>query len=593
MAKGLKYALEIIDKNFGVGIQKAKKETEQLDNQVNKVNRSFGAVGKTLLGLFAVNRIMAFGTELQKVIVESDRLNTSLMFNSKSGEGIKNIEFLNTTIKDLKLNFQASQRGFEEMNSKMTRAGISGEVVRKSFEGIGTAALVMRATDGQLEAMLGSVGALAEKGVIKFNDFENLIGNKIPGALRIAANAMNVSEATLVKMFESGKITADKFLPAFADQLKETFSEGTAEALNSMQAAMNNRKNMAWGLWKELGNMFEPIIIKFQNGAARIIEYIRSIIPHLEPVKQAFWNLVVALDPLWSALQKVMLSFGGSKGAAEGLAKVINVVANVVEVLATGFGWLLEVSAPLIPWIVGAIAVQWAWNIAMAANPIGLIILGIGALIGLIIKFNSNMGGFTNVIETAWVAVIGFGTVLKDHMLNVIKGILEGIKGIGQAIILMAEGDLKKGVKSAVDALGDISGLNATEKTLSSMKDLGKKTRETYLKGVKEADEKAEHESNAAKKEYEFLQSANDKTFGSNISQKLQYDGSYKNTNANVPALSASGRTEKHTTFNIQSMVKELTVVTNALGASPEEIKRQLQNIFSEMVADLEIRADA
>ena len=50
------------------------------------------------------------------------------------------------------------------------------------------------------------------------------------------------------------------------------------------------------------------------------------------------------------------------------------------------------------------------------------------------------------------------------------------------------------------------------------------------------------------------------------------------------------GKTEKHTTFNIQSFVKEMTISVQSLKESPQDIKREMNKIFQEWVADLELR---
>lgn len=76
----------------------------------------------------------------------------------------------------------------------------------------------------------------------------------------------------------------------------------------------------------------------------------------------------------------------------------------------------LAVVTPLLSALVGIVglvtAVQWAWNIAMTANPIGLIIVGIGALIAIIVLIATK----TTIFQDAWKASWGW---IKKSAANV------------------------------------------------------------------------------------------------------------------------------------------------------------------------------
>ena len=582
---GLKYALDLVDKSFGVGIKKAKQDTKELDDQVNKTNISFGNLGKGILAAFSVAKIMKFSSELMDLQVKTDKLATSINLNS-GVEGQKNIEFLDQTIKKFKLNMDASSSSFDSMNKKMQNTGLQGQQIRDIFESISITSLVSRGNIG-LESLGDSMGSLAKKGKLSFSDFQSQIGDKIPGALSIASKAMGVSEVRLKKMFESGKISADKFLPQFSKQLKETFEKGLPEALNGMDAAINNRSNAAEGFKKTFGKMFEDTFINILNASSGFMNWLETLVPFLEPVKNAFGNLIQALMPLWDALIVIGSAFGSTGDSLNGFASVINVVAAVVEVLATGIGWLLEKLAPLAPWLVGIIAFQWAWNIAMTANPIGLVVVAIAALIAGIMAAYEKIGWFRGAVDATWTAIKGFGTAIKDYVINRFKELLSGITGIGAAILKFFQGDWKGAWETGKQATQDLMGMGSLKQYVDDAKKVGQKAGEAYRNGVATA------EANN-KKEDPANNTANKKLLGADVAASLKPDGTVKNSGVTGKGLPAGGgRTEKHTTFNIQSFVKEMKIITNELGAGPAEIKKQMQNIFNEIIADLEVRADA
>jgi hypothetical protein len=106
-------------------------------------------------------------------------------------------------------------------------------------------------------------------------------------------------------------------------------------------------------------------------------------------------------------------------------------------------------------------AVQWLLNVAMTTNPIGLIIVGVGILIGLIVllvmnwnkvvgalkiawaataKFFQNWGGLFQIILGPFGMIINLITTLATNWKGITAafkegGILEGLKAIGATIL--------------------------------------------------------------------------------------------------------------------------------------------------------------
>ncbi|MEH1013045.1 hypothetical protein V6U90_08030 [Micromonospora sp. CPCC 206060] len=82
-------------------------------------------------------------------------------------------------------------------------------------------------------------------------------------------------------------------------------------------------------------------------------------------------------------------------------------------------------------------AVQWAWNIAMSANPIGLIVLAIGVLVAAIIYIATQTTWFQDLWKWAWGgikdAALAVGrwfrdTLWRDWIMGAWNGIIDGGK---------------------------------------------------------------------------------------------------------------------------------------------------------------------
>jgi hypothetical protein len=74
-----------------------------------------------------------------------------------------------------------------------------------------------------------------------------------------------------------------------------------------------------------------------------------------------------------------------------------------------------------------ATAAQWAWNAAMAANPVGLIVLGVLALITALVAAYKRFDGFRIVVNTVINFVIGAFEMLVNSWIKAINFITGGI----------------------------------------------------------------------------------------------------------------------------------------------------------------------
>jgi tape measure domain-containing protein len=112
------------------------------------------------------------------------------------------------------------------------------------------------------------------------------------------------------------------------------------------------------------------------------------------------------------------------------LTGIINGFSAFVGFIQQNIGWI----GPLVAgigivvglWAVWTVA-QWALNAAMTANPIGLIIVAIGLLIGAVILLVTHWGQVVSFLKTVWAGFIGW-------ISGVIKGFVGWWNGIWTAV---------------------------------------------------------------------------------------------------------------------------------------------------------------
>jgi hypothetical protein len=129
------------------------------------------------------------------------------------------------------------------------------------------------------------------------------------------------------------------------------------------------------------------------------------------------------------------------KGATTDLSEANSNLASQNSVLgqAADYAGLLAGVLGGLSGIIGAVtAVQWAWNAAMSANPVGLIIVAVGALIAVIVYLATK----TQFFQTIWKAIWGkigepvkkAWSWIKDTTSNLINWITRVWKALPTAI---------------------------------------------------------------------------------------------------------------------------------------------------------------
>jgi TP901 family phage tail tape measure protein len=231
-------------------------------------------------------------------------------------------------------------------------------------------------------------------------------------------------------------------------------------------------------------------------------------------------------------------------------------------------------------------AAQWLWNIALTANPIGIVItLVAGLLVGIMALWNK-CEGFRAMLYGLWEVFKGIGNIIKDFIIDRIKGLLSGIGALGQALVKLFKGDFSGAWKSAKSGVSDIIGVDAVKNAYNSAQGLG----EAYAKGAAEgrakfangndakvastgtvgkvvqtADEKKTLE-NATKN----ISGGNDKSGGSKDSKSLNLSG----------GGSGSGSGGKSITMNVT-----LNITNNGL-KNPDEFTEQIVRKINDRLND-------
>jgi phage-related protein len=220
-------------------------------------------------------------------------------------------------------------------------------------------------------------------------------------------------------------VAGGKTMDAQKIVLRELNSEfgGAAEA----QATAGDKMGVAFGNLKEqIGTALLPVIDKFATFATeKVIPAVSKFIKQIQNGKGAGGQFVDALKAIK----------GGLEDAWNVLKPVIDFIANNKTVVATFAGVLLTVAAGVKVWA----AAQAILNVALTANPIGIVVVAIAALAAGLVYAWKKSETFRNAVKTLAIGFIELGRfgvmafrLLLTAAFNTFDGILSAAeKGLG------------------------------------------------------------------------------------------------------------------------------------------------------------------
>ena len=352
----------------------------------------------------------------------------------------------------------------------------------------------LQAMSGAGASMDGFSGAadrmgstLSDNAATKIESFKRTVSegltNLVGGVLMPAVSSIFGGIGTIlgpVLTEVQGGITA--FVGAFKDGGDEITSSGFAGFLEGLGVTARNLYD-AW-------NTTLLPIVKQVGGV--VLEVGQTALPVLWG---AFSNGVNIVNGIISVISSVVGWFNQHRDVAIALGSVLAVallptMISLAATLAVQAGLWISQTAALVGYIVVQNAVnvatkawaaaQWILNAALNANPIGLIILALTALVAGIVLAYRNSETFRNIVQAAWEGIqtaisFAWNSVIKpifDFFVTAIRAagdaatwlwnnaIRPAFDGIGSLIsawwnnIVMPAFDL---FKAGVQALGDIA----------------------------------------------------------------------------------------------------------------------------------------
>lgn len=252
------------------------------------------------------------------------------------------------------------------------------------------------------------------------------------------------------------------------DKLKDKMSRGEITFRNVEQAIahatgagdkfngmMERQSQTLSGKWSTLMDTVQQGAIDLSQSVntpiAEVVEKITAAIPKVFAVFQAVFSAISAGIGFVVRFRTAFMILGGAVLAVWAVFRTYTMALAAYQAITT------LVTAATKIWT----AAQWLLNVAMTANPIGLIVVGVAALIAIVAYCWTKFAGFRAFLITMWDVWRKFGDLIKTYVVDRIKELIRGVGLLSAAFSKLFSGDFKGAAADFAEGVKNVSGVNS------------------------------------------------------------------------------------------------------------------------------------
>lgn len=350
-----------------LGLRAFNREMAAGKQAASELKIGLSSAASSLVGIFGGLSAVALTKSIWDAGVAAEGFNNAFKAITGSADAAaREIEFVKGVAESLGLEFETTIGAYKGLAAASKGTALEGKNTRDIFVAVSEASTVLGLTADKSAMVLYALSQMMSKGKVSSEELTQQLGENLPGALNIAAEAMGVSSGELVKMMADGKLMSEDFLPKFADALRKRFAEPAKESSESALASINRLKNtwfefktaiaeagfldMASGKIKDLNAALSDPAVK-----ARVVE-----------MANAFFDMAVAVAEFAVKYGKMLALLG--LGAVS-FNLLVSVVGNLRAVFMALNGAILSVTGTsLIAWLVKLRAATTGIALGMGAT---------------------------------------------------------------------------------------------------------------------------------------------------------------------------------------------------------------------------------
>lgn len=419
------------------GVESYKLILGQLSPEIAKVPKALKSMGETVM---YTSKLMG-GDQLAATEVLTTAIN---QYGISMDDPIKASQIMASMMNVMAAASREGSAELPQLKSALEQSGMAAKSAGVSFEETNAAIEVLDASGKK-----GSEGGIALRNVLATLGQGRFLPKKVQEEFdRLGINITKLNDPTLSL---SSRLNLLKPLLNDSALLSATFGK---ENSNAAMALI--------GQTQEIDRMTNAI-----KGTSSAYEQAAVV---MESPEEKNARLTAKVDDLKISLFNAS---NGWLGYANVIGEVASDVANLAPIfqgVSSAVGFLTNAQKMSALWTKILTGAQWLWNAAMTANPIGLVIAGVAALVGAVVLCWNKFEGFRLVVFKGWEALKMLGRVIKDYVVNRFYEFLSGLQRVGQAFMKFIKGDFKGALSEGKNAFIELHGGNSAVTAINDIK---------------------------------------------------------------------------------------------------------------------------
>ena len=307
----------------------------------------------------AVTVAETFVSTIIETTVQMDRMNKMMQYASDyvqvGGKGMStygaNMAFVSKTADELGLSIMGATTSFAKLTAATKDTALEGEKARNIFIALSAVNSQLGGSAADLNGIMKAVTDMISKGTVQLEELKGQLGDRLPGALNIAATAMNKTTSELLMMISNGEVAAVDFLPKLAKALYIT-AEDVTNMQNKIKSLSDEQQNSVVSV-KLLTNLFGenmPNVLKLyaqslgisteelkkqiDTGNLMVKDMLPNLNEQLGKVDTTFNTMASSLNRLdnaWVALKQSLADNSWAKAIVDGAGTAISALAKLMN----------------------------------------------------------------------------------------------------------------------------------------------------------------------------------------------------------------------------------------------------------------------
>lgn len=438
-------------KGFEAGIKKAESQMSGFDKAVSgagkKIGDVFESIGKAAIGYAKVLGVAGAGATVFAIKTAADLQSLSTSFETLTGSAEKGRKVF-MDLKKMGATTPFEITDLAKATQTMLAFGINVDKTQGYLKMLGDVSMGNR---DKLSGLALAFSQVQSTGRLMGQDLLQMI-NQGFNPLTIIAQKTGKSMSVLKKEMEDGKISAEMVADAFKTATSEggLFYQGMDRGAKTLggtfSTLMDNIKMMAAGLagLSEEGTIVEGSLLDLTQKGVNALNEALSKIDWVKVGTDIRNNVVTAIKALRTTTENIINWYNQHKIAIEVLLVTLGSFVTAITIVRTAILIYTTVMT-----IATAVSGGFAAVLAFITSPIGLIIIGLTALIALGYALWRNWETLTaqgtwlgdtlrfigNMAKSAWDAIKGFiDTLSKIKMPNELQKLIDGFNAIKEVV---------------------------------------------------------------------------------------------------------------------------------------------------------------